>query len=36
MVVADSSLCDVAAADYLLMFRKLGDNPIPISHRRAT
>ena len=31
-VVADSSLCDVAAADYLLMFRKLGANPVPITH----
>lgn len=28
----DSTLCDVAAADYLLMFRKQGDNPIPVSH----
>lgn len=31
-VVVDSSLCDVAAADYLLLFRKKGDNPIPIAH----
>ena len=28
----DSSLCDVASADYLLLFRKKGDNPVPISH----
>lgn len=31
-IVEDSSLCDVASADYLLMFRKKGDNPIPIKH----
>ncbi len=31
-IVDDSSLCDVASADYLLLFRKHGDNPIPISH----
>lgn len=31
-VVEDSSLCDVASADYLLLFRKHGDNPIPIVH----
>lgn len=31
-VVIDSSLCDVASADYLLMFRKHGKNPIPIEH----
>jgi len=31
-VVEDSSLCDVASADYLLMFRKRGENPIPIAH----
>ena len=31
-IVDDSSLCDVAAADYLLLFRKHGDNPIPIAH----
>lgn len=28
----DSTLCDVAAADYLLMFRKKGDNPVPVTH----
>lgn len=28
----DSTLCDVAAADYLLMFRKKGDNPEPVTH----
>lgn len=31
-IVDDSSLCDVASADYLLMFRKRGENPIPIAH----
>jgi DNA modification methylase len=31
-VVEDSSLCDVAAADYLLMFRKKGENKNPITH----
>ncbi len=31
-IVDDSSLCDVASADYLLLFRKKGKNSIPISH----
>jgi len=31
-IVDDSSRCSVASADYLLAFRKVGDNPIPISH----
>ena len=31
-VVEDSSLCENAAADQLLIFRKPGDNPIPITH----
>lgn len=31
-IVDDSSLCDVASADYLLLFRKKGNNPIPIAH----
>jgi hypothetical protein len=31
-IVEDSSRCDVAGADYLLMFRKPGTNPIPVSH----
>jgi len=31
-VVEDSSLCDVAAADYLLMFRNQGENLVPIAH----
>lgn len=31
-IVLDSSLCDVASADYLLLFRKKGTNKIPITH----
>jgi len=31
-IVEDSSLCDVAGADYLLLFRKKGENPAPIVH----
>jgi len=31
-VVDDSIYCGVASADYLLIFRKKGDNEIPISH----
>jgi len=31
-IVDDSTLCDVAGADYLLHFRKTGENPIPVSH----
>lgn len=31
-IVEDSSLCDVASADYLLMFRKKGENTVPIQH----
>lgn len=31
-IVDDSSLCSVASADYLLMFRKKGKNPVPIAH----
>ena len=31
-IVEDSSLCDVASADYLLLFRKKGDNKVPIAH----
>lgn len=31
-VVEDSSRCTNAAADYLLIFRKRGDNPVPIVH----
>ena len=31
-IVEDSSDCTVAGADYLLIFRKKGDNPVPIEH----
>lgn len=31
-IVDDSSRCSVASADYLLVFRKQGDNPVPITH----
>jgi DNA modification methylase len=31
-VVDDSSKCSVASADYLLVFRKQGPNPTPITH----
>jgi len=31
-IVQDSSKCSVASADYLLVFRKKGENPIPIEH----
>lgn len=31
-LVEDSSRCSVASADYLLVFRRDGDNPIPITH----
>jgi len=31
-IVEDSSRCTVASADYLLVFRKDGDNPVPIVH----
>lgn len=30
--VEDSSRCSVAAADYLLMFRRHGENAVPIAH----
>jgi hypothetical protein len=31
-IVDDSSRCSNASADYLLLFRKAGDNPVPIAH----
>lgn len=31
-IVDDSSRCSVANADYLLVFRRNGENPIPIAH----
>ena len=34
-VTEDSTLCDVAHADYLLVFRKRGTNPEPVAHPRG-
>jgi DNA modification methylase len=31
-IVSDSSRCGTASADYLLVFRRTGDNEIPIAH----
>jgi len=31
-LVEDSSRCSLAVADYLLIFRRKGENPIPIAH----
>ncbi|MCC6271108.1 MAG: site-specific DNA-methyltransferase [Microbacteriaceae bacterium] len=31
-IVDDSSRCSVANADYLLVFRRAGENPVPITH----
>jgi DNA modification methylase len=31
-IVEDSSRCDVASADYMLMFRKNGENKVPVAH----
>jgi hypothetical protein len=31
-IVDDSSRCSVASADYLLVFRARGENPVPIEH----
>lgn len=31
-LVGDSALCDNAAADYLVVFRNKGQNPVPITH----
>lgn len=31
-IVDDSSRCSVANADYLLVFRRKGENPVPIAH----
>ena len=32
MIVEDSSRCTVASADYLLVFRRKGENTVPIAH----
>lgn len=34
-VCVDSTLCDVAGADYLLVFRKEGKNAVPVKHDRG-
>jgi DNA modification methylase len=31
-LVEDSTRCSVASADYLLIFRRHGDNPVPVTH----
>lgn len=31
-IVDDSTRCSVASADYLLCFRKRGENPVPVAH----
>lgn len=31
-IVEDSTRCSVASADYLLCFRRKGDNPVPVEH----
>lgn len=31
-IVEDSSRCSAAGADYLLVFRRKGENPVPITH----
>lgn len=31
-IVEDSSRCTVASADYLLVFRRSGKNPVPVTH----
>ena len=34
-IVEDSCNCAVAGADYLLVFRNRGENPIPVTHRHG-
>lgn len=34
-IIDDSSRCSVASADYLLVFRREGENPVPIEHPRG-
>lgn len=31
-IVDDSTRCSVASADYLLVFRRTGENPVPVAH----
>jgi len=33
--VQDCTLCDVASADYLLLFTKPGENPVPVTHEHG-
>ncbi len=34
-VVTDASKCSCASADYLLMFRRSGTNPVPVEHEQG-
>ncbi len=34
-IVDDSTLCEAAGVDYLLMFRKKGDNKVPVTHEHG-
>ena len=34
-IVEDSTLCDVASADYVLLFRKKGENKVPVTHTQG-
>ena len=34
-VIDDASRCSVASADYLIVFRRAGENPVPIEHPRG-
>ena len=34
-IVEDSTLCDTASADYLLLFRKKGTNKVPVTHEQG-
>jgi DNA modification methylase len=34
-IVDDSTKCDVASADYVLSFRRNGNNPVPVAHPRG-
>ena len=34
-IVEDSTLTNCAAADYLIPFRKRGENPVPVTHERG-
>jgi DNA modification methylase len=34
-IVEDATKCSVASADYLLLFRRDGDNPVPVEHAQG-